>query len=265
MSVQAIKQREYALNLDKEVDIMSNKSIAIEVKNLSITYKSLKAYSIKKNLLKLKKVDVKKFKAVNNVSFEVEEGEILGIIGKNGSGKSTMLKALAGIFSPDEGIIDLHNKSVSLLSIGVGFNKNLSGRENIMLSGMLLGFSEEEIKEKMPQIIEFAEIGDFIDMPVKTYSSGMFSKLAFSITAILETDIMLIDEVLSVGDQKFKKKSYKKMKELISDNKRTVVIVSHNISTLKELCDEVMWIHEGVVKKIGDPKEVLDEYTEFMK
>ena len=238
---------------------MSNKSIAIEVKNLSITYKSLKAYSIKKNLLKLKKVDVKKFKAVNNVSFEVEEGEILGIIGKNGSGKSTMLKALAGIFSPDEGIIDLHNKSVSLLSIGVGFNKNLSGRENIMLSGMLLGFSEEEIKEKMPQIIEF------VDMPVKTYSSGMFSKLAFSITAILETDIMLIDEVLSVGDQKFKKKSYKKMKELISDNKRTVVIVSHNISTLKELCDEVMWMHEGVVKKIGDPKEVLDEYTEFMK
>ena len=226
---------------------MSNKSIAIEVKNLSITYKSLKAYSIKKNLLKLKKVDVKKFKAVNNVSFEVEEGEILGIIGKNGSGKSTMLKALAGIFSPDEGIIDLQNKSVSILS------------------GMLLGFSEEEIKEKMPQIIEFAEIGDFIDMPVKTYSSGMFSKLAFSITAILETDIMLIDEVLSVGDQKFKKKSYKKMKELISDNKRTVVIVSHNISTLKELCDEVMWMHEGVVKKIGDPKEVLDEYTEFMK
>ena len=225
---------------------MSNKSIAIEVKNLSITYKSLKAYSIKKNLLKLKKVDVKKFKAVNNVSFEVEEGKILGIIGKNGSGKSTMLKALAGIFSPDEGIIDLHNKSVSLLSIGVGFNKNLSGRENIMLSGMLLGFSEEEIKEKMTQIIEFAEIGDFI-------------------TAILETDIMLIDEVLSVGDQKFKKKSYKKMKELISDNKRTVVIVSHNISTLKELCDEVMWMHEGVVKKIGDPKEVLDEYTEFMK
>ena len=126
---------------------MSNKSIAIEVKNLSITYKSLKAYSIKKNLLKLKKVDVKKFKAVNNVSFEVEEGKILGIIGKNGSGKSTMLKALAGIFSPDEGIIDLHNKSVSLLSIGVGFNKNLSGRENIMLSGMLLGFSEEEIEQ----------------------------------------------------------------------------------------------------------------------
>lgn len=244
---------------------MSDKPIAIEVNNLSITYKSLKAYSIKRNLLKLKKVDVKKFRAVNNVSFEVEEGKILGIIGKNGSGKSTMLKALAGIFSPDEGTINLHNKSVSLLSIGVGFNKNLSGRENIMLSGMLLGFSEEKIKEKMDDIIKFAELGEFIDMPVKTYSSGMFSKLAFSITAILETDIMLIDEVLSVGDQKFKKKSYKKMKDLISDRKRTVVIVSHNISTLKELCDTVMWMHNGVIKMMGEPEEVLTKYTEFMK
>ncbi|HBI91093.1 MAG TPA: ABC transporter [Terrisporobacter glycolicus] len=244
---------------------MSEKSIAIEVNDLSITYKSLKAYSIKRNLLKLKKVDVKKFKAVNDVSFKVEEGHILGIIGKNGSGKSTMLKALAGIFSPDEGTINLHNKSVSLLSIGVGFNKSLSGRENIMLSGMLLGFSEEEIKSKMDDIIEFAELGQFIDMPVKTYSSGMFSKLAFSITAGLETDIMLIDEVLSVGDQKFKKKSYAKMKSLISDRKRTVVIVSHNISTLNELCDTVMWMHDGVIKMMGEPKEVLDQYTEFMK
>lgn len=244
---------------------MSEKSIAIEVNDLSITYKSLKAYSIKRNLLKLKKVDVKKFKAVNDVSFKVEEGHILGIIGKNGSGKSTMLKALAGIFSPDEGSINLHNKSVSLLSIGVGFNKSLSGRENIMLSGMLLGFSEEEIKSKMNEIIEFAELGQFIDMPVKTYSSGMFSKLAFSITAILETDIMLIDEVLSVGDQKFKKKSYAKMKSLISDRKRTVVIVSHNISTLNELCDTVMWMHDGVIKMMGEPKEVLNHYVEFMK
>ena len=244
---------------------MSNRELAIEVKDLSITYKSMKAYSIKRNLLKLKKAEVKEVQAVKNVSFQLEEGQILGIIGKNGSGKSTMLKALAGIFSADSGTIDLHNRSVSLLSIGVGFNNNLTGRENIMLSGMLLGFSEQQVKAKMNDIIEFAELGKFIDMPVKTYSSGMFSKLAFSITAILETDIMLIDEVLSVGDQKFKKKSYKKMKDLISDRKRTVVIVSHNISTLKELCDQVMWMHDGVIKKIGDPQEVLDEYTEFMK
>ncbi|WP_455539627.1 ABC transporter ATP-binding protein [Terrisporobacter sp.] len=244
---------------------MNKREIAIEVKDLNITYKSMKAYSIKRNLLKLKKAEVKEFHAVKDVSFELEEGQILGIIGKNGSGKSTMLKALAGIFSADSGKIDLHNRSVSLLSIGVGFNKTLTGRENIMLSGMLLGFSEEQVKEKMKDIIAFAELGKFIDMPVKTYSSGMFSKLAFSITAILETDIILIDEVLSVGDQKFKKKSYEKMKDLISDRKRTVVIVSHNISTLKELCDQVMWMHEGVIKKIGDPELVLDEYTEFMK
>jgi len=243
---------------------MEDRKLAIEVSDLSITYKSMKAYSIKKNLLKFKKAKVKEFKAVQNVSFDLEEGKILGIIGKNGSGKSTMLKALAGIFSPDEGFIDLHNKSVSLLSIGVGFNKSLTGRENILLSGMLLGFSEEEIRDKMDEIIDFAELGKFIDMPVKTYSSGMFSKLAFSITAILETDIMLIDEVLSVGDQRFKKKSYAKMKNLISDRKRTVVIVSHNISTLNELCDTVMWMHDGVIKMMGEPKEVLDQYTEFM-
>lgn len=205
------------------------------------------------------------FEAVKHVSFNVEKGEILGIIGKNGSGKSTMLKALAGIFSPDSGTIDTKDYSVSLLSIGVGFQKELSGRENILLSGMLLGFSEAEIREKMDGIIEFAELGKFIDMPVKTYSSGMHSKLAFSITAILETDIMLIDEVLSVGDEKFKKKSYNKMKSLISNKDRTVVIVSHSISTLKDLCDKVMWMHDGEIRELGEPETVLAHYKEFMK
>ena len=141
----------------------------------------------------------------------------------------------------------------------------MTGRENIVLSGMLLGFSEEQVKAKEEEIIKFAELGDFIDMPVRTYSSGMYSKLAFSITAILETDIMLIDEVLSVGDQKFKKKSYNKMKQLISNKDRTVVIVSHNISTLKELCDTIMWMHDGEIRKIGKPQEVLDEYVDFME
>lgn len=244
---------------------MDEENIAIEVKDLSISYKNIKAYSIKKNLLKLKKVHVDEFQAVRGVSFCVPKGQILGIIGKNGSGKSTMLKALAGIFCPDEGTIDLKGHTISLLSIGVGFQKEVTGRENILLSGMLLGFSEEEIREKMPQIIEFAELGKFIDMPVKTYSSGMHSKLAFSITANLETEIMLIDEVLSVGDERFKKKSYAKMKELISNRDRTVVIVSHSISTLLDLCDKVMWMHDGVIKKIGDPDLVLEEYQEFMK
>lgn len=238
---------------------------AIEVKDLCISYRNFKSYSIKKSLLHLKKAKADVFEAVKHVSFNVEKGEILGIIGKNGSGKSTMLKALAGIFSPDSGTIDTKDYSVSLLSIGVGFQKELSGRENILLSGMLLGFSEAEIREKMDGIIEFAELGKFIDMPVKTYSSGMHSKLAFSITAILETDIMLIDEVLSVGDEKFKKKSYNKMKSLISNKDRTVVIVSHSISTLKDLCDKVMWMHDGEIRELGEPETVLAHYKEFMK
>lgn len=238
---------------------------AISVKDLKIRYKSVQAYSIKKSLLRLKGVEAKAFEAVRGVSFDVRKGEILGITGKNGSGKSTMLRALANIFSPDEGSIDLHGHSVSLLAIGVGFKSEMTGRENIMLSGMLLGFSEKEVQARMDEIIEFAGLGNFIDMPVRTYSSGMYSKLAFSITAILETEIMLIDEVLSVGDEKFKKKSYEKMKSLISQRNRTVVIVSHNLGTLEELCDRVMWMHEGKIMQIGEPKEVLKAYREFMK
>ena len=238
---------------------------AIEVKDLVISYQNLKKTSIKKTLLHLKRQKPDRFVAVKGISFYVREGEILGIIGKNGSGKSTTLNALAGIFSPDSGSIDLNGHSISLLSIGVGFIREMTGRENVTLSGMLLGFTEEQVKAKEQEIIDFAEIGEFIDMPVRTYSSGMYSKLAFSITAILETDIMLIDEVLSVGDQKFKKKSYEKMKSLISNKDRTVVIVSHSIETLKQLCDTVMWMHEGQIKRIGDPNEVLDEYVAFME
>lgn len=242
----------------------ANKKIAVSVKNLYISYKSLNKTSIKKSLLKMKMRKKEVFNAVNGVSFEIEEGKILGIIGKNGSGKSTMLRSIAGVFSPDKGKIDLHGNTISLLSIGVGFNRKLTGYENIYLSGMLLGFSEQEIRKKEKEIISFADIGDFIYKPVKTYSSGMYSKLAFAITAILETDIILIDEVLSVGDVQFKKKSYNKMKELISAEKRTVIIVSHSISTLRELCDEVLWLHEGKIKMIGKPSEVLSKYEEFM-
>lgn len=239
--------------------------IAIEVKDLSICYKGIHSFSIKQNLLHRGKHKTEMFEAVKGVSFEVEKGQILGIIGKNGSGKSTMLRAIGGIFSPDRGTIDLKGNTVSLLSIGVGFQTELSGRENIILSGMLLGFAEAEIREKMDEIIEFADIGAFIDRPVRTYSSGMHSKLAFAITAILETNIMLIDEVLSVGDAKFKKKSYQKMKELISDDTRTVIIVSHNTTTIKELCDKLMWMHDGEIKMIGPVDEVLEKYLEFMK
>lgn len=237
---------------------------AIEVKDLKITYKCVKSLSMRKSLFHLRKSKLEVYEALRGISFEVKKGEIMGIVGKNGSGKSTLLRAIAGIFSADSGSIELESDSVSLLSIGVGFQKKLSGRENIILSGMLLGFSEQEVRDKMDEIIEFANLGKFIDMPVKTYSSGMYSKLAFSVTAVLETDIMLIDEVLSVGDAKFKKKSYKKMQELIMDENRTVVIVSHSTETLEKLCTSLLWLHEGEIKMQGDTKTVLDAYNEFM-
>jgi len=243
----------------------NKKEISISVNNLHIRYKGLKKFSIKKSLLKMKGGRLEIFEALKGVSFEVEKGKILGIVGKNGSGKSTLLRSIAGIFSPDKGSINLHGNSVSLLSIGVGFQPALTGYENIFLSGMLLGFTEEEVKEKLNDIIEFSELGDFIYSPVKTYSSGMYSKLAFSITAILETDIMLIDEVLSVGDIQFKAKSYAKMKELISDTNRTVVIVSHSTETLRELCDVILWLHDGEIKMMGECNKVLDQYKEFMQ
>lgn len=242
----------------------NHKKIAISVNNLHVTYRGLKKTSIRSSWKNLGD-KIEKFEALKGISFEIEEGKILGIIGKNGSGKSTMLRAIAGIFSPDKGSINLHGNSISLLSIGVGFNKKLTGKENIYLSGMLLGFSEEEIKAKEKDIIKFADIGDFINKPVKTYSSGMYSKLAFAITAILETDIMLIDEVLSVGDATFKNKSYNKMKELISDEKRTVIIVSHNLDTIKSLCDEILWINDGEQVMKGSADEVLPKYEKFMK
>ena len=236
---------------------------AIEVENLCVQYKGLKSISIK-SLFKGKRPKAEVVEAVKNVSFKVKKGEIVGIVGKNGSGKSTILRAIAGIFSPNSGTIDLHGNSVALLAIGVGLQKELSGRENILLSGMLLGFTKQQVMERMDEIIEFSELGKFIDAPIRTYSSGMHSKLSFAITAILEADIILIDEVLSVGDSRFKKKSYKKMKELISDKNRTVLIVSHDIKTISKLCTKILWINDGAFVKYGKTKSVLPKYEEFM-
>ena len=236
---------------------------AIEVNDVCISYRILNNISIRKTLFKKKQRD-EIFDAVKHVSFSVKRGGILGIIGKNGSGKSTLLRSMAGVFSPNSGTIDLHNHSVSLMALGVGFKWELTGRSNVMLSGLLLGFNEKEIEARMDSIIEFAELGDFIDKPVRTYSSGMHSKLAFAITAMLETDIMLVDEVLSVGDERFRVKSMNKMRELITDADRTVVIVSHDIPTLKELCDEVIWLHDGEIRDKGEPGIILEKYADFM-
>ena len=242
---------------------MSEKETALALSHVCIHYRILKNVTVQHNLFK-KHTQEETFEAVKDLSFTVEKGGILGIVGRNGSGKSTLLRAIAGVFSPNSGTIDLKNHTVSLMALGVGFKPNLTGRDNITLSGMLLGFDERQIQEKMEEIITFAEIGDFIDRPVRTYSSGMHYKLAFAITAMLETDIMLVDEVLSVGDERFKKKSLQKMRELITDKNRTVIIVSHSIATLRDLCDQVLWIHDGEMKEIGDPDEVLDHYVAFM-
>ena len=238
---------------------------AITLKNVSISYSTMQKTSIKQMFHKDKRPQKENFEAVKDATFEIPKGQIVGITGKNGSGKSTLLRAVAGIFCANEGTIDLHGNSVSLLAIGVGFQKSLTGRENILLSGMLLGFSEEEIRREMPRIIKFSELGEFIDKPVRTYSSGMYSKLAFSITAVLETDIMLIDEVLSVGDRHFKKKSYNRMKKMIQNRDHTVMIVSHSDATLRSLCDTVIWMNDGVIKMIGDADMVLDAYEDFME
>lgn len=240
------------------------KDIALEVSHVSIDYKNLMHMSLHQSLLKkeVKRADV--IRAVNDVSFTVNQGEILGIVGRNGSGKTTLLRSIAGIFQPDEGYIDTRGNRVSLMAIGIGFNPNNTGRENILKSGMLLGCKPDYIKEHMQEIIDFSELGDFIERPVRTYSSGMYSKLSFAVTAILDTDIMLVDEVLSVGDEHFRQKSYKKMEELILSD-RTVLIVSHATETLKKFCNKVLWINDGQFMKLGDTEEVLSEYDRFMK
>ena len=237
---------------------------AIEVKDVHVRYRSMKSFSLRKSLGQIRQRR-DSYEALRGVSFTVPKGKIIGIIGKHGSGKSTLLKTIAGVFSPDEGTIDTFGNRLSLLAIGIGFQTTLSGYENIFLSGLLLGFTEKEIRARLPEIIEFSELGDFIYKPVQTYSSGMHSKLAFSITAFLDTEIILIDEVLSVGDMSFREKSYAKMKEIISHKDKTVMIVSHSNASILELCDDVLWIHDGLVKEYGPAAEVVENYEGFMR
>ncbi len=238
--------------------------IALEVNNVTIEYKNLMHMSMHQRFFKNGIKRPNTFRAVDNLSFSLEKGKILGIIGRNGSGKTTLLRSVAGIFQPDEGYIDTKGNRVSLMAIGIGFNGNNTGRENILKSGMLLGCDLDYVKAHMEEIIEFSELGDFIEMPVRTYSSGMYSKLSFAVTAILDTDIMLVDEVLSVGDEHFRQKSYHKMEELMMSG-RTVLIVSHATDTLKKFCDQVLWINDGKFMRLGNTEEVIEEYDRFMK
>lgn len=238
--------------------------VSIKVEELVINYRPLSGVTIQKNFFQRhKRRDT--FTAIDHLSFEVEKGEIFGLIGRNGSGKSTLLKALGGMMSPDSGTIDLRKQSVALLAIGVGFKLDMTGRENIYIAGLLLGFSQKQIKQKEQEIIDFAELGDFIDMPVRTYSSGMHSRLGFAITATLETDIVLIDEVLSVGDERFQRKSYEKMKELISNREKTVMLCSHNRTVMEEVCDRVLWIDHGKAVECGKAGPVLEAYQKYIE
>ena len=236
-------------------------NIAIQVRDLSITYREIRHISLQKRNDLTNKVG---YQALNNISFDVANGEIIGLIGRNGCGKTTLLRAVAGVFAPDRGSIDLFGRTASILSIGLGFQRKLSGRENIYLSGMLLGFSRAQIDEKVDEIIDFSELEEYIEKPVRTYSNGMHSKLSFSIVAILGADIILIDEVLSVGDAYFQKKSMQKMRELISDENRTVMIVSHNMATIRSLCSRAIWLSDGEIKMIGETQEVIKEYEKLV-
>lgn len=234
---------------------------AIRVSNLKLSYKaSTRRQTIRSMRFFSGKESVKRIEALKDVSFTVKKGEILGILGTNGSGKSTLLRTLAGILSPDSGTVETFGRSISLLALGVGFNPDLSGMDNIYLSGMLQGFTEKEISRKCQDIVDFSELGSAIMRPVKTYSSGMHSKLAFSIAVTLKTDIILVDEVLSVGDIRFRQKSHKKMEELIRDRDTTVIIVSHNMNEIKQLCDRVLWLEQGVVRDIGPTDQLIKDY-----
>lgn len=200
------------------------------------------------------------FKALENINFEVHDGEVVGIIGRNGAGKSTTLGLIAGVMKPTSGSVEVHGRIAPLLELGAGFHHDLTGRENILLNGMLLGLSKKEILSKVDEIIAFSELEEFIDQPIRMYSSGMLSRLGFSIAIQTNPDILLIDEVLSVGDKNFQKKSADKIFEF-KNKGTTIVFVSHDASTVQKLCDKVIWIEKHKIKMIADADTVIEHYN----
>lgn len=218
---------------------------------------SLKSYFINP----FKKIGKENFYALKDIDFEIQKGEFVGVIGRNGSGKSTLLKIIANIFEPSTGKVDVNGSLVPFLELGVGFNPELTGRENIFLNGIILGMTKKYMEAKFHEIVEFAEIGEFIDLQVKNYSSGMIVRLAFSIAMEAKADVYLLDEILSVGDASFQKKSLEKMLGLLN-NGATALLVSHNIEDVKKYCNKVIFIEKGEIKFSGDVEEGAKLYQE---
>lgn len=234
---------------------LSDVSMRFRLNNDRIS--SLKEFVAKKLSGKVSYTD---FWALNGVSFSVKKGEVMGVIGRNGAGKSTLLKVISGILKPTTGSAVCHGNIVPMLELGSGFDVDLTGRENIFLNGAILGYDEPFLKEKYEEILAFSELGQFIDVPIRNYSSGMLMRLAFSVATVVNPEILIVDEILSVGDESFQAKSRARMQELMSGG-TTVLFVSHSLRQIREMCDRVAWLEQGQIKLIGPTQEVCDQYT----
>ena len=238
----------------------------IELKNVSMKFNLgiEKNFSIKQAFVnffsfKHKKKKKEYFWALEDISFKVNKGEVVGLIGSNGAGKSTLLKIVSGVMKPTKGSVTVNGVISPMIELGAGFDQELTARENIFLNGAILGYSKAFLESKFDEIVEFSELKDFLDVPVKNFSSGMTAKLAFSIATIVNPEILIVDEILSVGDIKFQEKSKNKMLEMIKGG-TTVLYVSHSLSSIKELCDKVVWIEHGKMIKMGETKKICEEY-----
>lgn len=235
----------------------------IEVNDVSMRFRmandrisSIKEFAIAKLTGKL---EYNEFEALKHVSFDVQRGEVVGLIGHNGAGKSTMLKVISGILKPTEGSVTVRGNIAPMLELGSGFDFDMTGRENIFLNGAILGYSKEFLESKYQEIVDFSEIGQFMDMPLRNYSSGMIARLAFSIATVVVPEILIVDEVLAVGDADFQDKSRRRMMELMSGG-TTVLFVSHSLQQIRQMCTRVVWLEHGEVQRFGDVTEICDEY-----
>lgn len=239
---------------------------AIVARNISVRFRPLldRKPTLRRSLGRLRHREREMVVAVDDVSVDILKGEAFGIIGANGAGKSTLLKVFAKTLRPDDGTINVYGRTSTLLQLGVGFNAELSGRRNVYLGGLASGLRKAEIDELFDEIVEYADLGDAIDRAVKTYSSGMFARLAFSVAMAIEPNILLLDEVLAVGDEAFREKSMQAMSDLL-DRAGTIVFVSHSLPVVKDFCDRVMWMREGRVERVGPAAEVADRYRQWVR